>query len=169
MTDYVAVLKPTTQARMVNKRQRLRTLDWYSASTKPTQAELDAQWPTVDYNNQYNTVETTRRTQYEAQSDGIYFAWQRGRRNRSRMACSGSKSQSRQPISTSTKGYEMTVNNLPKFLILLVGLLCLTALMIADKIDMASRRTNAHHDHRLLNRQRCKRSTRQRILKCVRG
>jgi hypothetical protein len=49
-----------------------------------------------------------------------------------------SKSQSRQPISTSTKGYEMTVNNLPKFLILLVGLLCLTALMIADKIDMAS-------------------------------
>lgn len=32
----------------------------------------------------------------------------------------------------------MTVNNLPKFLILLMGLLCLTALMIADKIDMAS-------------------------------
>jgi hypothetical protein len=33
---------------------------------------------TVDYNNQYAQVETTRRTQYEAQSDGIYFAWQRG-------------------------------------------------------------------------------------------
>ena len=32
----------------------------------------------------------------------------------------------------------MTVNNLPKFIILLVGLLCLTALMIFDKIDMAS-------------------------------
>ena len=32
----------------------------------------------------------------------------------------------------------MTVNNLPKFVILLVGLLCLTALMIFDKIDMAS-------------------------------
>ena len=32
----------------------------------------------------------------------------------------------------------MTVNNMPKFLILLVGLLCLTALMIFDKIDMAS-------------------------------
>jgi len=32
----------------------------------------------------------------------------------------------------------MTVNNLPKFVILLVGLLCLTALMIANKIDMAS-------------------------------
>ena len=32
----------------------------------------------------------------------------------------------------------MTVSNLPKFIILLVGLLCLTALMIANKIDMAS-------------------------------
>ena len=44
----------------------------------PTQAELDAQWPAVDYNNQYNAVETTRRTQYEAQSDGLFFEWQRG-------------------------------------------------------------------------------------------
>jgi len=32
----------------------------------------------------------------------------------------------------------MTINNLPKFVILLVGLLCLTALMITNKIDMAS-------------------------------
>ena len=32
----------------------------------------------------------------------------------------------------------MTVNNFPKFVILLVGLLCLTALMIFDKIDMQS-------------------------------
>ena len=32
----------------------------------------------------------------------------------------------------------MTVNNAPKFIILLAGLLCLTALMVADKIDMAS-------------------------------
>ena len=32
----------------------------------------------------------------------------------------------------------MTVNNLPKFLILLMGLLCLTVLMVFDKIDMAS-------------------------------
>ena len=53
-------------------------LVWLSAGTKPTQAELDAQWPTVDYNNQVAQVEATRRTQYEAQSDGIYFEWQRG-------------------------------------------------------------------------------------------
>jgi hypothetical protein len=54
------------------------TLEWFSASAKPTQGELDAQWPTVDYQNQYTAVETTRRTQYEAQSDGLFFEWQRG-------------------------------------------------------------------------------------------
>ena len=43
-----------------------------------TQAELDAAWPTVSYNNDYAQVEATRRTQYEAQSDGLYFEWQRG-------------------------------------------------------------------------------------------
>ena len=54
------------------------TLDWMSSTPKPTQAELDAQWPQVAYNQQIAQVEATRRAQYEAQSDGIYFEWQRG-------------------------------------------------------------------------------------------
>jgi len=53
-------------------------LVWLSDTPKPTQAELDAQWPAVDYQIQYNAVETTRRTQYEAQSDGLFFEGQRG-------------------------------------------------------------------------------------------
>jgi hypothetical protein len=53
-------------------------LTWLDETTKPTQAELDAQWPAVDYNNQVAAVETTRRTQYEAKSDGLFFEWQRG-------------------------------------------------------------------------------------------
>jgi hypothetical protein len=53
-------------------------LEWLDTTPKPTQAELDAQWPTVDYNNQVTIVETTRRTQYEAKSDGLFFEWQRG-------------------------------------------------------------------------------------------
>lgn len=32
----------------------------------------------------------------------------------------------------------MTLNNPPKFWLLFLGLICLTALMIADKIDMQS-------------------------------
>ena len=79
MTDYVAVLTANYAGQEWSiSGNDYDTLDWYSTSTKPTQAELDAQWPTVDYNNQYNTVETTRRTQYEAQSDGLFFEWQRG-------------------------------------------------------------------------------------------
>ena len=79
MIDYAEILT----ANYAGKEWALNSndygsLQWLSAGTPPTQAELDAQWPTVDYNNQYAQVETTRRTQYEAQSDGIYFAWQRG-------------------------------------------------------------------------------------------
>ena len=53
-------------------------LTWLDETPQPTQAELDAQWPTVAYNNAVAAVETTRRTQYEAQSDGLFFEWQRG-------------------------------------------------------------------------------------------
>ena len=53
-------------------------LTWLDQTPKPTQAELDAQWPQVNYGNQVAQVEATRRTQYEAQSDGIFFEWQRG-------------------------------------------------------------------------------------------
>jgi hypothetical protein len=54
------------------------TLVWLSEGNPPTQAELDAAWPQVDYDNQVAAIETTRRTQYEAQSDGLFFEWQRG-------------------------------------------------------------------------------------------
>ena len=53
-------------------------LTWLSNTPKPTQAELDALWAATAYNNQVAAVETTRRTQYEAQSDGLFFEWQRG-------------------------------------------------------------------------------------------
>lgn len=79
MIDYVAILNANYfGSEWVISGNDYATLQWFSAGTKPTQAELDAQWPTVDYNNQVAAVETTRRQQYEAQSDGIYFAWQRG-------------------------------------------------------------------------------------------
>ena len=79
MINYAAILTanyPDSQWTLDNN--DYATLVWLSAGTPPTQAELDAQWPTVDYNNQVLAVETTRRTQYEAQSDGLFFEWQRG-------------------------------------------------------------------------------------------
>jgi hypothetical protein len=79
MTDYTAVLS----ANYVGKEWTLNnndyaTLVWLSNGTAPTQAQLDAQWPAVAYQQQVAQVEATRRTQYEAQSDGIFFEWQRG-------------------------------------------------------------------------------------------
>lgn len=53
-------------------------LTWLDDTLKPTQAELDAQWPQVDYANQCAIVENARRTAYEQQSDGLFFEWQRG-------------------------------------------------------------------------------------------
>ena len=79
MIDYSQILSvnyPGTQWALDNN--DYDTLQWFSDGNPPTQAELDAAWPQVDYDTQVAAVETTRRTQYEAQSDGLFFEWQRG-------------------------------------------------------------------------------------------
>ena len=53
-------------------------LEWFSDTPKPTQAELDAQWPAVDYQNQYDQVAKTRHAEYIKTSDPVFFEWQRG-------------------------------------------------------------------------------------------
>jgi hypothetical protein len=78
MTDYAMVLTANYAGTQWTLDGAYDTLVWLSDGTPPTQAELDAQWPQVEYNSQVAQVETTRRTQYEAQSDGLFFEWQRG-------------------------------------------------------------------------------------------
>lgn len=79
MTDYSAVLLSNYSGSQWSLNgETYEGLTWLDETPKPTQAELDAQWPTVAYNNKVAAVETTRRTQYEAQSDGLFFEWQRG-------------------------------------------------------------------------------------------
>lgn len=53
-------------------------LDWQDDSPKPTQEELDAAWPAVDYANQCAAVEQARLLAYEQTSDPLFFKWQRG-------------------------------------------------------------------------------------------
>ncbi len=53
-------------------------LVWLSDTPKPTQAELDALWPQVQYETQVAAVESARLTAYEQQSDPLFFKWQRG-------------------------------------------------------------------------------------------
>lgn len=79
MTDYAAVLTANyANLQWIINGNDYSTLQWLSDSAKPTQAELDAQWPQVEYDNQYASVESARRTAYENQSDGLFFEWQRG-------------------------------------------------------------------------------------------
>lgn len=79
MIDYAAILTANyAGSQWTLDNNDYATLVWLSATPKPTQAELDAQWPQVDYANQYAAVEAARRTAYEQQSDGLFFEWQRG-------------------------------------------------------------------------------------------
>ena len=79
MIDYTAILSANYKGALWNMSgDTYDGLVWLDSTPKPTQAALDAAWPQVNYNNQVAQVESTRRTQYEAQSDGIFFEWQRG-------------------------------------------------------------------------------------------
>ena len=79
MIDYALILNANYPgAQWALDGNEYSGLTWLSDTPKPTQAELDAAWPQVDYQNQVTAVETARRLAYEAQSDGLFFEWQRG-------------------------------------------------------------------------------------------
>jgi len=79
MTDYVAVLQTNYPgAQWSLSGNDYATLEWYDDTPKPTQAELDAAWPQVEYQRQVAAVENARRADYEATSDPLFFEWQRG-------------------------------------------------------------------------------------------
>jgi len=77
--DYTAILT----ANYAGKQWSMNGNDyaglvWLDSTPKPTQAELDAQWPQVDYNNQCVQISNTRHKEYIRNSDGLFFEWQRG-------------------------------------------------------------------------------------------
>ena len=79
MINYVAVLDTNySGAQWSLTDNDYETLEWYDDTPKPSQAELDAAWPQVQYDNQIAAVESARRADYEAQSDPLFFEWQRG-------------------------------------------------------------------------------------------
>lgn len=53
-------------------------LTWLSDTPKPTEAELEALWPQVQYEAAYEQVEQARQTGYQTTSDPIFFEYQRG-------------------------------------------------------------------------------------------
>lgn len=79
MTDYAAVLtaiRPGTIWTLDG--DEYDGLTWLDDSPKPTQAELDAAWPQVEWDAQYAQAQQARHAAYVAESDPVFFRWQRG-------------------------------------------------------------------------------------------
>jgi hypothetical protein len=79
VTDYAAVLTANyPDAEWTLEGDTYDGLTWIGPGDQPTQADLDAAWPQVDYQRQIAAVEDARRAAYEAESDPLFFEWQRG-------------------------------------------------------------------------------------------
>lgn len=53
-------------------------LTWLSDSPKPTEAQLIALWPEVEFASEYARVEQARAVAYRETTDPIFFQYQRG-------------------------------------------------------------------------------------------
>jgi hypothetical protein len=79
MTDYSAVLVATRpNAQWTLDGDDYSGLTWLDETPKPTQAELDAAWPQVQYQRAYTQVEQARHAAYITDADPVFFQWQRG-------------------------------------------------------------------------------------------
>jgi hypothetical protein len=79
MTDYAAVLAanyPDAQWKLDG--DKYDGLTWLSDTPKPSQAELDAAWPAVQQQQAQAEVDGLRHAAYVAESDPLFFQWQRG-------------------------------------------------------------------------------------------
>jgi hypothetical protein len=78
VTDYAAVLTAIRPGALWSlDGDDYAGLTWLDDSEMPTQAELDAAWPQVQYDREYAAVEAARRARYQAETDGMFFAAQR--------------------------------------------------------------------------------------------
>jgi len=79
MTDYAAVLTANyAGAQWSLNGDTYDGLTWLSDSPKPSQQELEAAWPAVQQARQQAEVDRQRHAAYVAESDPLFFQWQRG-------------------------------------------------------------------------------------------
>ena len=78
-TDYSAVLSAKfAGSQWTMNGDNYDGITWLDETPQPSQAELDALWPQVQYETQVASVEQARLVAYEQTSDPIFFKWQRG-------------------------------------------------------------------------------------------
>ena len=79
MTEYAAVLTANySGAQWTLSNNDYDTRVWHDDTPKPTQAELDAAWPAVQQAQAQADVDALRQSAYAAESDPLFFQWQRG-------------------------------------------------------------------------------------------
>jgi len=81
MTDYAAVLSSLYRdAQWSLNGDDYTGLTWLDDSPMPSQAELDAAWPAVQYEREMLRVRSERHAAYAAPDgpDAIFLQWQRG-------------------------------------------------------------------------------------------
>ena len=79
MTDYAAVLTVNyPDAAWSLTDNDYSTLVWTSEGDAPTQAELDAAWPATQDALALAQAQSSRARAYAAESDPLFFKWQRG-------------------------------------------------------------------------------------------
>ena len=79
MTNYPAVLIANyPDAEWTLDGDTYEGLTWLSDTPKPSQADLDAAWPTVQYNQQRAAIENQRKAAYQQEADPLFFSYQRG-------------------------------------------------------------------------------------------
>ena len=79
MTDYAAVLTANyPDAEWTLDGDNYDGLTWLSDTPKPSQEELDAAWPQVQYEQQRAAIEVQRRNAYTQEADPLFFSYQRG-------------------------------------------------------------------------------------------
>jgi len=79
MIDYAAVLVANyAGAQWSLSGNDYATLEWFEDTPKPSQAELDAAWPAVQQQLAQAQVDAQRHAAYVAESDPLFFQWQRG-------------------------------------------------------------------------------------------
>jgi len=74
MTGYAAVLTVNYPgAEWTLNGDSYDGLTWLSDSPKPSQAELDAAWPAIQYQQDIDRIRKVRADLYQSETDGMFF------------------------------------------------------------------------------------------------
>jgi hypothetical protein len=81
MTDYVQALMylvPNALLSYTGTEVAYEAIEWQDERPQPSKAECDAIWPQAKYGLDYATTEFARKQRYTNETDGMFFAAQRG-------------------------------------------------------------------------------------------